>query len=101
MSYTLIQQLNSQLAHIEFNGPFHGKTVKWDTFFFTLDGYIEHQNSSGAIYKQFLDIEPIDTNILKLTIALKIPEINEANIQKMMIMVRQYKNLDVGRYEYG
>ena len=101
MSYTVIKQTDSQLAHIKFEGPFHGETVTWDTYFYTLDGYIAQLDSADTIHKQFIEIEPIDTKNLKLTIALKIDEINEPNIEKMMIMVKQYKNLDIGRYEYG
>lgn len=101
MSYKLIQQTDSQRAHIQFEGLFQGKTVTWDTHFFTLNGYIAQQGDNNKIQKQFIDIEPIDANNLKLTIALKIAEINHQNIQKMMIMVKQYKNLSFGRHDYG
>ena len=101
MSYKLIQQTDSQLAHIQFEGLFQGETVTWDTHFFTLNGYKAQQEDNNKIQKQFIDIEPIDSNNLKLTIALKIAEINHQNIQKMMIMVKQYKNLSLGRHEYG
>ena len=101
MSYKLIQQTGSQLAHIQFEGPFQGKTVTWDTHFFTLQGYQEQQQDEIQAVKQFIDIEPINAVSLKLTIALKIPEINHQNIQKMMIMIKQYKNLAIGRHEYG
>lgn len=101
MTYKLIQQTDNQCAHIQFNGPFQGDTVTWDTHFYTLDGYISQQEDKAQIKKQFIDIEAIDSNNLKLTIALKIPEINHQNIQKMMIMVKQYKNLSLGRHEYG
>lgn len=101
MSYKLIQQTDSQLAHIQFEGPFQGETVTWDTHFFTLNGYITQHDDTNKIQKQFIDIEPIDSNNLKLTIALKIAEINHQNIQKMMTMVKQYKKLSLGRHEYG
>lgn len=101
MSYKLIQQTGSQLAHIQFKGPFQGQTVTWDTHFFTLQGYQEQHEDEIQEVKQFIDIEPINADSLKLTIALKIPEINHQNIQKMMIMIKQYKNLALGRHEYG
>lgn len=101
MSYKLIQQTDSQLAHIQFEGLFQGETVTWDTHFFTLNGYFAQEEDNNKIQKQFIDIELIDSNNLKLTIALKIAEINHQNIQKMMIMVKQYKNLSLGRHEYG
>lgn len=101
MSYTLIQQNNSQLAHIKFTGPFQGKTVTWDTDFFTLKGYINKKNIKNLNTKQFIEIEPITSDVLKLTVALNIDEITNPNIQKMMIMIKQYKNLSIGRHEYG
>lgn len=101
MSYKLINQTDTQLAHIQFKGPFQGKTVTWDTHFFTLNGYVAHTKNKDEMLKQFIMIESIEDGLLKLTVALKIPEINHQNIQKMMIMVKQYRNLSLGRHEYG
>lgn len=101
MSYKLIKQNDSQLAHIQFEGPFQGKTVTWDTHFFTLNSYVAQQSNKIDTQKQFIDIEPVEANIMKLTIALKIPDVNHQHIQKMMIMIKQYKNLSIGRHEYG
>jgi hypothetical protein len=101
MSYTLIQQLNTQAAHIKFNGIFQGKTVIWDTHFFTLQGYMAQKNIKNTELKQFIDIQAIDSGTMKLTVALNITEINKPNIFKMMIMIKQYKNLSIGRHEYG
>lgn len=101
MSYTLIQQFNTQLAHIKFNGPFQGKTVTWDTHFFTLQGYVAQKDIKNKAIKQFIDIKPVESGVMKLTLALNISEINHPNIQKMMIMIKQYKNLSIGCHEYG
>lgn len=101
MSYKLIQQTDSQLAHLQFEGPFQGQTVTWDTHFFTLQGYQSRHKDKIKAEKQFIDIEAINADSLKLTIALKIPEVNHQNIEKMMIMIKQYKNLSLGRHEYG
>lgn len=101
MTYTLIQQLDTQLAHIKFNGSFLGKSVTWDTHFFTLKGYIAQKEIENTNLKQFIDIEPVDSATFKLTVALNIDAITKPNIQKMMIMIRQYKNLSIGRHEYG
>ena len=101
MPYTLIQQFNTQHAHLKFNGPFQEKTVSWDTHFQTLEYYVKQQNLHAQDLKQFIDIEEIDLNNMKLTVVLKIAEINTATIKKMMIMIRQYKNLSLGRHQYG
>ena len=101
MSYTLIEQVNTQYAHIKFEGSFQGKTVTWDTHFFTLDGYSSIHNHEQKITKQFINIKESNADTMKLTLALKITEINTPNIQKMMIMIKQYKNLALGRHDYG
>jgi len=101
MPYTLIQQHNTQLAHIKFSGPFQGETVIWDTHFFTLKGYMMQESIKDTQLKQFIDIQPAESGIMRLTIALNIKEINKPSIQKMMIMIKQYKNLSPGRLEYG
>jgi len=101
MTYTLIQQLNNKLAHLTFKGPFQGRTVTWDTHFFTLDAYTAQEKVTNAAAKQVINIEPGEADSMKLTVALNIDEINKPNIQKMMIMIKQYKNLSIGRHEYG
>ena len=101
MSYTLIEQVNTQYAHIRFEGPFQGKTVTWDTHFFTLDGYSSEKNDDINLTKQFINIKQCNVDTMELTLALKISEINTPNIHKMMIMIKQYKNLTIGRHEYG
>jgi len=75
--------------------------VTWNTHFFTLQGYIDQKNIKNKKLKQFIDIQPIETGVMKLEIALNISEINNPSIQKMMIMIKQYKNLSIGRHEYG
>lgn len=99
MSYELIKQYDSQHTHIKFNGSFQGKTVTWDTQFFTLNGHNSQENIKNT--KQFINIEPGESDIMKLTVALNIVEITEPNIQKVMIMIKQYKHLSLGRHEYG
>lgn len=101
MSYTIINKFNAHYIHIKFSGPFQGKTVTWNTHFFTLQGYIDQKNIKNKTLKQFIDIQPTETGEMKLEIALNISEISNPNIQKMMIMVKQYKNLSIGRHEYN
>jgi len=101
MSYELIKKYDNQHTHIKFEGCFQGQLVVWDTHFHTLINYNSQQKITNKVSKQFINIEPSDTNIFKLTIGLKIPEITEPSIQKMIIMVKQYKNLAFGHHEYG
>lgn len=101
MSYTLIHQFNTQHAHIKFTGSFKGEIVTWDTDFYTLEGFLEEENIKDTNLKQFIDIKPLQSGVMKLTIVLKINKVNEPSIQKMMIMIKQYKKLSLGRHEYG
>jgi len=101
MSYTLIQQFDAEHVHLHFNGTFQGKNVTWDTHFFTLDKYAAEKNLTSKTIKQVIQIEPGQKNTLKLTVALNIPVVNEPHIQKMMIMIKQYKNLSLGIHQYG
>jgi len=101
MSYVLIKKYDNQHAHIKFAGSFQNQAVTWDTQFFTLEGYNAQESIENKSLKQFLHIEADKNDVFKLTIVLKIPEITEPNIQKMMIMVKQYKKLTLGRHEYG
>ena len=104
MTYVLIKQYDKQHTHIKFEGTFQDQSVIWDTHFFTLDGYNSQENVTNKTLKQFIHIEPSETsetNIFNMTVVLKISEITEPNIQKMIIMVKQYKNLMLGHHEYG
>lgn len=101
MPYTLIKKFNNQHSHITFQGHFHGQDVTWDTHFFSIKGYNAEKNIQATNMKQFIDIKSIYPDTMKLTVALNISEVNHPNIQKMMIMIKQYKNLSLVRHEYG
>lgn len=101
MSYTLVQQFNSQHAHILFAGQFMGKAVIWDTQLFTVTEYARHVGYSHKTIRQCIKIEMGEKDSINLIVALNVPEINSPTIQKMMIMINQYKNLAVGCHEYG
>ena len=98
MTYTLLQQNNGDYAHLTFTGPFLGRQVTWNTHFYTLKAcpYVSKGTSKG-----YIEISPVNDNEMKLVVALNIPEINHPAILKMMIMIRQYRNLTVGKHEYG
>ena len=103
MSYTLIHQFNTQHAHVKFTGSFKGEIVTWDTDFYTLEGFLEEENINDTNLKQFIDIRPLplQSGVMKLTVVLNINKVNEPSIQKMMIMIKHYKKLSLGRHEYG
>lgn len=101
MPYTIIEQNSDQRAHLTFTGPFQGETVTWDTDFFTLNEYQSQQETAKKCKKGLIDIQPLEAGTMKLTVALNIDKVNKPNIEKMMIMIKQYRNLSIGRHEYG
>ena len=101
MPYTLIRQFNTQHAHFSFKGEFQGKTVTWDTNFYTTEGFQTSKNTKNPEMRQFIDIEPITSDVMNLTVVLKVKEVNKPNILKMIIMIKQYKKLAIGRHIYG
>lgn len=104
MSYTLIKQVNPQHAHLTFNGQFRGKPVTWNTHLFTIAEYARLNNPATNTARQFIKIEKaksLDSSTMDLEVALNVTEVDPPTIQKMMIMIRQYKKLSTGRHEYG
>lgn len=104
MPYTLIHQFNTQHAHFRFKADCQGESVTWDTNFYTVEGFRAEKNIENTTLKQFIDIEPSTSDLMKLTVVLKVNEVNKPNILKMIIMIimiNQYKNLSFGRHEYG
>ena len=101
MAYTLIKQLNSEHAHFHFEGLFNNKKVNWDTQLLTLSEYIKQKKLKNTALKQFIEIESSQSESVKITIVLNVTKINTPTIKKTMIMIKQYKNLMVGRHEFG
>ncbi len=98
MDYKLIS-LETRLAHIQFPGIFNNKDVIWDTQIHTLKSLAPTTSKQGL--KQFIDITNQDDEILFISIALNVNKISTPEILKTIIMINNYKNLRVGRHEYG
>ena len=101
MAYTLIKQLNSEHAHFHFDGLFNNKKVNWDTQLLTLTEYIKQNKLTNTTFKQFTEIESPQSESVKITIVLNVTKINTPTINKTIIMIKQYKNLMLGRHEFG
>ena len=85
-----------------FEGPFNGQTVTWQTHLITCKFYKQLNNIANKKIKQFIDIAPaIKDNHYEIMICLNINRITKAEILKTIIMIRQYKNLAIGRHEFG
>jgi hypothetical protein len=91
--YILAGALHEQRAHVRFTGPFHGQTVVWDCEFVTLVG------SGGA--RNFISVAEPGPHGVPLRVGLDIARIDRPAIEKMIIMIRNYRHLHYGRHEYG
>jgi hypothetical protein len=91
--YILAGNLHGETAHVRFTGLFHGQLVVWDCEFATL----EHAGGE----RNFIDIGEAGPQGVPLRVALDIARIDRAAIEKMIIMIRNYRHLHYGRHEYG
>ena len=100
------QQLDTcedQYAHFRFTGIFAQKSLIWDAHLYTLAYYFNRvvESSQPHRVKQFIEVGEHTCNGRRIDIGLHLPVIDEPAIIKTMIMIRQYKRLASGRYEYG
>ena len=91
--YILGGPLHEQRAHVRFTGPFHGQMVVWDCEFVTL--------ASIGAERNFIEIAEAGPQGMSLRVGLDIARVDASAIDKMIIMIRNYKNLHYGRHEYG
>lgn len=92
-AWLLVDQRDDQHAHLRFTGPFEGQVVVWDCEFITL--------AAARAQRNFIDIALPAEYGMPLRVGLSIARIDTPAIEKMIIMIRHYKRLRVGRHEYG
>lgn len=93
MTYWLVGQSGDQAAYLRFTGPFQGGTVVWDCHFTTL--------AEVQATRNFIEIGEPRTKGVPLRVALDIACIDRPAIEKLIVMIRNYKRLRIGRHEYG
>lgn len=92
-AWLLVEQADDQQARVRFSGPFEGRDVVWDCRFSTLSAVNARRN--------FIEIGPPQTHGIPLQVGLSLASIDTRAIQKMIIMIRNYKNLRTGYHAYG
>jgi len=102
-SYEPVGHIGNQYTHFRFSGKFLQQPVIWDAHLYTLAYYMNEvlRTSRPHRARQFIDVGELSTSGRIIRIALNLPVIDEPAIIKTMIMIRQYKRLASGRYEYG
>jgi len=101
--YMLVGMPQQERARVRFSGRFQGQPVVWDCDFVTLAAeYAErgkHRPIAGV--RNFIEIGEAQSHGVPLRVGLGVACIDRPAIEKMIIMIRNYKRLHPGRHEYG
>lgn len=103
LEYELVKRISKDCVYIRFTGPFNNSQVLWDAKIHTLEDKSKHRLKAGigqCSLKQSINISE-NNNSYNIDIALNLKEIDEAAIKRTIIMIRKYKRLHLGYYEYG
>ncbi|MDH5472608.1 MAG: hypothetical protein OEY61_07115 [Gammaproteobacteria bacterium] len=102
--YLLVNRSSDQQVNIKFLGKFKQQPVVWDAHIRTLSDYHKYEfknlSAENITLRQIIEIEK-KNNYYKINLMLFLKKIDDSAIQKAIIMVRNYKNLHIGRHEYG
>ncbi|MEK7261844.1 MAG: putative molybdenum carrier protein [Pseudomonadota bacterium] len=88
-------RLGRARAHIQFIGAFEGREVVWDARIYAL------RVSRAVAARPFIDIATRGSSIIGIKVGLAVAKLDVATLLKAVIMVRQYKRLRRGRFEFG
>ena len=105
-SYLIQGEPRPHAVRLRFTGRFEGRDVVWDCEFVTLaEEYRRlHDTGNGVVaggLRNFLDVGVADAQLVPIRVGLDLPGIDAAEIEKMIIMVRNYKRLHRGRHDFG
>ena len=97
--YLLQDALPASRVRLVFVGTFKGGPVVWNACIETIEAYARHHAVSDDP-QQFIDIR-WENRAYWIHIGLNVTHIDQAVIERSIIMVRNYKRLSEGRHEYG
>ena len=96
------EEMDGQQAHVRFIGTYQGREVVWDCLFFTPARELKQSDSGSQKLKHnFIDIGESVACGIPLRVCLNLDRIDLSAIQKMIIMIRNYKCLRQGRHVFG
>jgi len=102
--FVVLSPFEKGYLHVRFIGPFNGQKTLWDAHLYTLGFYfreLKQIDQDTINCRRFFDIGDENELGRKIEIGLHLPYVDEPSLKKAMVMVRQYKRLTYGRYEYG
>lgn len=94
-------------ATITFVGAFQGQAVIWQMTLATLSqwqkkGSEDNSATENAIFNHpFIEIAKSEEGIFNIQVGLDLTVIDEPVIKKTIIMIRNYKRLEIGRSGFG
>ena len=94
-------------ATILFLGPFQGNVILWNMTLFTRQYLTKTEDKEAAIRKpeissqSFIEIAASKEGVFPLMVGLDVAVIDSAVIKKVIIMMRNYKRLAIGRIDFG
>ena len=97
--FLLRSELPAEKVELQFEGVLNSEAVVWHACVRTVESY-SLQNIVSDDPEQFIKIEIIDGRH-ELEVALNIKIIDQAVLERTIIMIRKYKRLQVGCHEYG
>lgn len=83
--------LNAALGRMRFQGRFENRDVTWEATV----------QCVPVSEPQFIDVGEPAGDCRPIAIGLHVEQIDEAVLHKTVIMIRQYKGLQRGRYRFG
>jgi len=100
--FLLRDEADGQQAHVRFIGLYQGREVVWDCCFVTAVREAQQiDNGSSELNHNFIDIgQPVACGV-PLRVCLNLASIDLPAIQKMIVMIRNYKRLRQGRHRFG
>ena len=97
--YILKKSLTENHAYFLFNGTFQQQPVSWHVHLSTCQSQVFDNRDNN---RQFIEISPMaNINQYHAHVCLNITRLGTADITKTIIMLNQYKNLSLGKHEYG
>ena len=94
VEYIAHSPIGESRAIVEFAGQFEGRPVLWQAMIIALE------TEASNIANQYISVNAENDEAPQVEIGLPLSLIDEPTVLKAITMIRQYKNLHRGRYEF-
>ncbi len=99
--YLLVDEPAAHQVRVRFVGALQGQPVVWDCRYVALAGAGTPDETGCAAQRNYIEVGAVQAHGVSLQVGLNVAFIDRPAIEKMIIMVRNYKRLRPGRHEYG